>query len=146
MFFARRVAWLCAGLLSLYVPIWAQETPTRSMITVCAEAANSYALQTESYSDAIKLLMYESRNNPAEQAERLDKLKPRHEDFKQAALSQEQARRTSHAWSAADVHNDTQIKTWVIDNLLAFATDKYGQDALFFKFYIVNRCKKQFAP
>jgi len=146
MVFARRVAWLCAGLLSLYSPTWAQETPTRSVVTVCAEAANSYALQTEAYSDAIKLLMYESRNNPEEQAQRLDKLPPRHDAFKQTALSQEQTRRQSQGWSAADVQSDTQIKTWVIDNLLAFATDKYGQDALFFKFYIVNRCKKQFAP
>jgi hypothetical protein len=44
-----------------------------------------------------------------------------------------------------DAELDTQIKSWVIGNLLAFATDKYGQDKLFFKFYIVNRCKQQFA-
>ncbi len=146
MFFARRFAWLCAGLLSLYVPIWAQETPTRSVVTVCAEVANSYAEQTEVYSDAIKLLMYESRNNPAEQAERLEKLKPRHEAFKQTALTQEQERRQSRSFSAQDATSDTQIKTWVIENLLDFATEKFGQDKLFFKFYIVNRCKKQFAP
>jgi hypothetical protein len=146
MFFARRFAWLCAGLLSLYVPIWAQETPTRSVVTVCAEVANSYAEQTEVYSDAIKLLMYETRNNPAEQAERLEKLKPRHEAFKQTALTQEQERRQSRSFSAQDATSDIQIKTWVIEHLLDFATDKYGQDKLFFKFYIVNRCKKQFAP
>ncbi len=145
MGFAQRLAWLCAPLLGVAMPSLAQDTPTRSAVTVCAEAANSYALQTEVYSDAIKLLMYESRNNPAEQAQRLAALQPRHDAFKPTALDQEQTRRQSQTWSAADVRNDTQIKTWVIDNLLAFATDKYGQDALFFKFYIVNRCKKQFA-
>ncbi|NBW55291.1 MAG: hypothetical protein EBR42_08325 [Betaproteobacteria bacterium] len=144
--FAQRLAWLCASLLGIAFSSGAQDTPGRSVVTVCAEAANSYALQTEVYSDAIKLLMYESRNNPAEQTERLDKLKPRHEAFKQTALAQEQTRRQNQTWGAADVQHDTQIKTWVTDNLLAFATEKYGQDALFFKFYIVNRCKKQFAP
>ena len=136
-----------AILLGVVSPSLAQEAASaRSVVTVCAEAASSYAVQTEVYSDAIKLLMYETRNNPAEQTERLDKLKPRHETFKQNALADEQARRQSQAWSTTDVQNDTHIKTWVIDHLLDFATEKYGQDKLFFKFYIVNRCKKQFAP
>ena len=136
-----------AILLGVVSPSLAQEAASaRSVVTVCAEAASSYAVQTEVYSDAIKLLMYETRNNPAEQTERLDKLKPRHETFKQNALADEQARRQSQAWSNTDMQNDTQIKTWVIDHLLDFATEKYGQDKLFFKFYIVNRCKKQFAP
>ncbi len=136
-----------AILLGVVSPSLAQEAASaRSVVTVCAEAASSYAVQTEVYSDAIKLLMYETRNNPAEQTERLDKLKPRHETFKQNALADEQARRQSQAWSTTDMQNDTQIKTWVIDHLLDFATEKYGQDKLFFKFYIVNRCKKQFAP
>ena len=143
---AQRLALLWVPLLGMPMPSLAQDALTRSVVTVCAEAANSYALQTEVYSDAIKLLMYESRNNAEEQAQRLNTLPPRHDAFKQTALSQEQTRRQSQGWSAADVQSDTQIKTWVIDNLLAFATDKYGQDALFFKFYIVNRCKKQFAP
>jgi|688.fasta_scaffold1275545_1 hypothetical protein len=132
--------------LGVVSPSLAQEVaPVRSAVTVCAEAATSYAVQTEVYSDAIKLLMYETRNNPAEQTERLDKLKPRHEAFKQTALAQEQALRQSRSFSAQDLASDTQIKTWVIDHLLDFATEKYGQDKLFFKFYIVNRCKKQFA-
>ena len=136
-----------AILLGVVSPSLAQAAASaRSVVTVCAEAASSYAVQTEVYSDAIKLLMYETRNNPAEQTERLDKLKPRHETFKQNALADEQARRQSQAWSTTDMQNDTQIKTWVIDHLLDFATEKYGQDKLFFKFYIVNRCKKQFAP
>ena len=125
----------------------AQEAaPVRSAVTVCAEAATSYAVQTEVYSDAIKLLMYETRNNPAEQTERLDKLKPRHEAFKQTALAQEQELRQSRSLGAQDAAFDTQVKSWVIEYLLDFATEKYGQDKLFFKFYIVNRCKKQFAP
>jgi hypothetical protein len=33
----------------------------------------------------------------------------------------------------------------VIDRLFVFAQEKYGQDKLFFKFYINNRCKQQFA-
>ena len=133
--------------LGVVSPSLAEEAaPVRSAVTVCAEAATSYAVQTEVYSDAIKLLMYETRNNPAEQTERLDKLKPRHEAFKQTALAQEQALRQSRSFSAQDLASDTQIKTWVIDHLLDFATEKYGQDKLFFKFYIVNRCKKQFAP
>jgi hypothetical protein len=133
--------------LGVVSPSLAQEVaPVRSAVTVCAEAATSYAVQTEVYSDAIKLLMYESRNNPAEQAERLEKLKPRHEAFKQTALTQEQERRQSRSFSAQDATSDTQIKTWVIENLFDFATEKFGQDKLFFKFYIVNRCKKQFAP
>ena len=136
------------ALLGVVSPSLAQEpaTASRSHVTVCAEAATSYAVQTEVYSDAIKLLMYETRNNPAEQTERLDKLKLRHESFKQTALAQEQALRQSRSFSAQDLASDTQIKTWVIDHLLDFATEKYGQDKLFFKFYIVNRCKKQFAP
>ena len=133
--------------LGVVSPSLAQEVaPVRSAVTVCAEAATSYAVQTEVYSDAIKLLMFESRNNAAEQTERLDKLKLRHEVFKQTALAQEQALRQSRSFSAQDLASDTQIKTWVIDHLLDFATEKYGQDKLFFKFYIVNRCKKQFAP
>jgi len=135
------------ALLGVVAPSLAQEAaPVRSVVTVCAEAATSYAVPTEAYSDAIKLLMYETRNNPAGQTERLDKLKPRHEAFKQTALAQEQALRQSRSFSAQDLASDTQIKTWVIDHLLDFATEKYGQDKLFFKFYIVNRCKKQFAP
>jgi hypothetical protein len=86
----------CIGVLriagSLYSNFGARASncSARSHVTVCAEAATSYAVQTEVYSDAIKLLMYESRSNPTEQAERLEKLKPRHEAFKQAALTQEQ--------------------------------------------------------
>ena len=134
--------------LGVASPTLAQEaaTPVRSAVSVCAEAATSYAVQTEVYSDAIKLLMYETRNNPAEQIERLDKLKPGHDAFKQTALAQEQALRQSRSFGAQDFASDTQIKTWVIEHLLDFATEKYGQDKLFFKFYIVNRCKKQFAP
>ena len=135
------------ALLGVVSPSLAQEAaPVRNAVTVCAEAATSYAVQTEVYSDAIKLLMYETRNNPAEQTERLDKLKLRHESFKQTALAQEQELRQSRSFSPQDLASDTQIKTWVIDHLLDFATEKYGQDKLFFKFYIVNRCKKQFAP
>ena len=143
-----RFALVCLSLLGASHQILAQEpaTSARSHVTVCAEAATSYAVQTEVYSDAIKLLMYESRNNPVEQTERLEKFKPRHEAFKQTALAQEQERRQSRSFSAQDLSSDTQIKTWVIDHLLDFATDKYGQDKLFFKFYIVNRCKKHFAP
>ena len=143
-----RFALVCLSLLGASHQILAQEpaTSARSHVTVCAEAASSYAEPTEAYSDAIKLLMYESRNNPVEQTERLEKFKPRHEAFKQTALAQEQERRQSRSFSAQDLASDTQIKTWVIDHLLDFATDKYGQDKLFFKFYIVNRCKKQFAP
>ena len=143
-----RFALVCLSLLGASHQILAQEpaTSARSHVTVCAEAASSFAVQTEVYSDAIKLLMYESRNNPVEQTERLEKFKPRHEAFKQTALAQEQERRQSRSFSAQDLSSDTLIKTWVIDHLLDFATDKYGQDKLFFKFYIVNRCKKQFAP
>ena len=143
-----RFVLVCASLMGASLPSWAQElaTPARSHVTVCAEAANSFAEQTEVYSDAIKLLMYESRNSPAEQAERLGKLQPSHEAFKQTALTLEQERRQSRSLSAQDAVSDTQIKTWVIEHLLDFATEKYGQDKLFFKFYIVNRCKKQFAP
>ena len=143
-----RFALVCLSLLGASHQILAQEpaTSARSHVTVCAEAATSYAVQTEVYSDAIKLLMYESRSNPTDQAERLDKLKPSHEAFKQAALTQEQESRQSRSFSAQDAAFDTQIKSWVIEHLLEFATEKYGQDKLFFKFYIVNRCKKQFAP
>ena len=143
-----RFALVCLSLLGASHQILAQEpaTSARSHVTVCAEAATSYAVQTEVYSDAIKLLMYESRSNPLEQTERLEKFKPRHEAFKQTALAQEQERRQSRSFGEQDSAFDTQIKSWVIEHLLEFATDKYGQDKLFFKFYIVNRCKKQFAP
>ena len=136
---------LCASMLGVAWPSLAQEASNRSAVTVCAEAATSYAAQTEAYSDVIKQLMFDTRNNPAEQALRLDKLQTRHGDFKQTALPLEQERRVSLALNLKDAELDTQIKSWVIDNLLAFATDKYGQDKLFFKFYIVNRCKQQFA-
>jgi len=143
-----RVALVSVAFLGASCQTLAQESATssRSHVTVCAEAATSYAVPTEAYSDAIKLLMFESRNNATEQTERLDKLKPRHEAFKQNALAQEQELRQSRSFSAQDLASDTQIKTWVIDHLLDFATEKYGQDKLFFKFYIVNRCKKQFGP
>ena len=39
---------------------------------------------------------------------------------------------------------DLEVKHWVIDQLFVFAKDKYGQDKLFFKFYINNRCKERF--
>jgi hypothetical protein len=144
--FAQRLSvLLCTSLLSVAWPSLAQEASNRSMVTVCAEAATSYAAQTEAYSDVIKQLMFDTRNNPAEQALRLDKLQIRHNDFKQTALPLEQERRVSLALNTKDAELDTQIKSWVIGNLLAFATDKYGQDKLFFKFYIVNRCKQQFA-
>ena len=136
---------LCASMLGVAWPSLAQEASNRSAVTVCAEAATSYAAQTEAYSDVIKQLMFDTRNNPAEQALRLDKLQNRHDDFKQTALPLEQERRVKLALNLKDAEFDTQIKSWVIDNLLAFATDKYGQDKLFFKFYIVNRCKQQFA-
>ena len=143
-----RLALVSASLLGACFQTLAQEpaTSARSHVTVCAEAATSYAVQTEVYSDAIKLLMYESRSNPTDQADRLEKLKPSHEAFKQAALTQEQESRQSRSFGAQDAAFDTQIKSWVIEHLLEFATEKYGQDKLFFKFYIVNRCKKQFAP
>ena len=143
-----RFALVCLSLLGASHQILAQEpaTSARSHVTVCAEAATSYAVQTEVYSDAIKLLMYESRSNPTDQADRLEKLKPSHEAFKQVALTQEQESRQSRSFGAQDAAFDTQIKSWVIEHLLEFATEKYGQDKLFFKFYIVNRCKKQFAP
>ncbi len=149
MFALARQALGCGALLALSAPaLLAQEAakPSVTVISACAAAANSYAEQTEVFSDAIKLLMYESRNNPAEQAQRLDKLKPRQEDFKQNALSQEQEKRQSLQLSDPEREMDSQVKTWVIDHVLDFATEKFGQDKLFFKFYIVNRCKKQFAP
>ena len=104
MTLALRFALVCFSLLGASLQTLAQEpaTSARSHVTVCAEAASSYAESTEAYSDAIKLLTYESRNNPVEQTERLDKLKPRHEAFKQTALAQEQERRQSRSFSAQD--------------------------------------------
>ena len=90
-------------MLGLAWPSLAQDAPTRSVVTVCAEAATRYALQTEAYSDAIKPLMFDTRDNPTEQAQRLDKLQTRHDEFKQAALGQEQERRVSLGWNAKDV-------------------------------------------
>jgi hypothetical protein len=132
--------------LGLFSNVLAQSPSGTSptMVNVCAAAASSYAEQTEVFSDAIKLLMYETRNNPSEQALRLEALKPRQQAFQQQALAQAQAQRSTLALTPQEAETDVQVKTWVIQHVLDFATDKYGQDKLFFKFYIVNRCKKQF--
>lgn len=109
--------------------------------SACAAAANQYAQQTERYSDALKLLYYQTRNDPAEQAKRLADMQPVHESFKHQALRT----LTSSSDIAEVTALERQVQAWVIEQLWTFANEKYGQDKLFFKFYINNRCKQQFA-
>lgn len=110
--------------------------------SACASAANQYAQQTERYSDALKLLYYQTRDNPADQAKRLADMQAVHESFKNQALRTITGPSDSSAEVAA---SDRQVQAWVIEQLWSFANEKYGQDKLFFKFYINNRCKQQFA-
>jgi len=109
--------------------------------SACSAAANQYAQQAERYSDALKLLYYQTRDNPSEEAQRLEAMLPVHESFKTQALRNLQ---TPTGQTPAD-ELSPQVHMWVIDRLFVFAQEKYGQDKLFFKFYINNRCKQQFA-
>lgn len=117
------------------------ESLTAALRSACAAAATQYALPTERYSDALKLLYHQTRDQPDEQAQRLQEMQASHESFKTRALQNLPAPLEN---SESDAIN-RQVQTWVIEQLWAFAKDKTGQDKLFFKFYILNRCKEKFA-
>ena len=107
----------------------------------CAAAGTQFASQTERYSDALKLIYHQTRDNPGEQAKRLQEMQAMHESFIPRALQNIPSPTEN---TASDAIN-RQVQTWVIEQLWAFAKDKTGQDKLFFKFYILNRCKEKFA-
>jgi len=109
----------------------------------CVAAAEKYAPQTETYSDALKLVMYQTKDNPTDQTAQVQRLQSDHEKFTAQAKASEQAK--PQPASEQEISLDLEVKHWVIDELFVFAKDKYGQDKLFFKFYINNRCKERFA-
>ena len=109
----------------------------------CMAAAEKYAPQTETYSDALKLVMYQTKDNPTEQTTQVQRIQSDHESFISPAKASEPAK--PKPASDQEVALDLEVKHWVIDQLFVFAKDKYGQDKLFFKFYINNRCKERFA-
>jgi hypothetical protein len=84
---------------------------------------------------------HQTRDNPGEQAKRLQEMQAKHDAFKTQALQNIPVQADN---MEADAIN-RQVQTWVIEQLWAFAKDKTGQDKLFFKFYILNRCKEKFA-
>ena len=132
-------ALLCLGGVNL---LFAQTSPDAQAIarSSCASAATQYALQTERYSDSLKLMNHQTRDNPGEQAQRLQEMQAMHDAFKTQALQNMPGQADN---MEADAIN-RQVQTWVIEQLWAFAKDKTGQDKLFFKFYINNRCKERF--
>ena len=133
-------ALLCLGGVNA---MFAQTSPDAQAVarSSCAAAATQYALQTERYSDSLKLMNHQTRDNPGEQAQRLQEMQAMHDAFKTQALQNMPVQADN---MEADAIN-RQVQTWVIEQLWAFAKDKTGQDKLFFKFYINNRCKERFA-
>jgi hypothetical protein len=123
--------------------LFAQTSPEALAVarSSCAAAATQYALQSERYSDALKLMYHQTKDNPGEQAQRLQEMQAMHDVFKSQALQTIPGQADN---MEADAIN-RQVQTWVIEQLWTFAKDKYGQDKLFFKFYINNRCKERFA-
>ena len=133
-------ALMCLGGVNV---VFAQTSPDAQALarSSCAAAATQYALQTERFSDALKLMNHQTRDNPGEQAQRLQEMQAMHDAFKTQALQNIPVQADN---MEADAVN-RQVQTWVIEQLWAFAKDKTGQDKLFFKFYINNRCKERFA-
>jgi hypothetical protein len=121
------------------------QTPDLSQVarSACVAAAEKYAPQTETYSDALKLVMFQTKDNPTEQATQVQRVQADHDKFILQAKASEPAK--AKPASEQEVALDLEVKHWVIDQLFVFAKDKYGQDKLFFKFYINNRCKERFA-
>ena len=121
------------------------QTPDLSQVarSACVAAAEKYAPQTETYSDALKLVMFQTKDNPTEQATQVQRVQADHDKFILQAKASEPTK--AKPASEQEVALDLEVKHWVIDQLFVFAKDKYGQDKLFFKFYINNRCKERFA-
>jgi len=140
--FARSLAAALLWLAGANV-LFAQNSPDPIALarSSCAAAGTQFALQTERYSDALKLMNHQTRDNPGEQAKRLQEMQAMHDAFKTRALQNIPVQADN---MEADAIN-RQVQTWVIEQLWAFAKDKTGQDKLFFKFYILNRCKEKFA-
>jgi hypothetical protein len=132
------------GCVGLSLSVHAQ-TPDLSQVarSACVAAAEKYAPQTETYSDALKLVMFQTKDNPTEQATQVQRVQADHDKFILQAKASEPAK--AKPASEQEVALDLEVKHWVIDQLFVFAKDKYGQDKLFFKFYINNRCKERFA-
>jgi hypothetical protein len=126
--FARSLAAVLLWLAGANV-LFAQNSPDSIALarSSCAAAGTQFASQTERYSDALKLMNHQTRDN--------------HDAFKTQALQNIPVQADN---MEADAIN-RQVQTWVIEQLWAFAKDKTGQDKLFFKFYILNRCKEKFA-
>ena len=131
----------CVGLIqqALAQPVADLAQVARS---ACMVAAEKYAPQTETYSDALKLVMYRTKDNPTEQAAQVLRVQADHDTFIPQAKAAEPAK--AKPASEQEAALDLEVKHWVIDQLFVFAKDKYGQDKLFFKFYINNRCKERF--
>jgi len=137
--------WVGFGCVALSPLVQAQITMDAAQVAraACVAAAEKYAPQTETYSDALKLVMYQTKDNPTDQTAQVQRLQSDHEKFTAQAKASEQAK--PQPASEQEISLDLEVKHWVIDELFVFAKDKYGQDKLFFKFYINNRCKERFA-
>ena len=132
----------CVGLSQ---PAHAQTAPDLGQVarSACMVAAEKYAPQTETFGDALKLVMHRTKDNPTEQAAQVQRVQSEHETFIPQAKAAEPAK--AKPASEQEAALDLEVKHWVIDQLFVFAKDKYGQDKLFFKFYINNRCKERYA-
>ena len=144
---ARRLSFYLVGLvwvaLSQFAHAQTTLDPAQVARAACVAAAEKYAPQTETYSDALKLVMYQTKDKPTEQAEQVTRMQSEHDAFIPQAKASEPAKAQPSSQQEAAL--DMEVKHWVIDQLFVFAKDKYGQDKLFFKFYINNRCKERFA-
>ena len=111
-------ALMCLGGVNV---VFAQTSPDAQALarSSCAAAATQYALQTERFSDALKLMNHQTRDNPGEQAQRLQEMQAMHDAFKTQALQNMPVQADN---TEADAVN-RQVQTWVIEQLWAFAKD-----------------------
>ena len=123
--------------------VWAQSTSADSASltrAACARASEQWAGKAERYSETLKVLLFQTRDNPTEQAQRLDELAQAHASFRQQAqASIAPLGDTPEAQSI-----DREVQSWMIQQLLPLAQERAGQDKLYFKFFLNNRCKQQF--
>lgn len=123
--------------------VWAQSTSADSASLTrasCARASEQWAGKAERYSESLKFMRHETRDNPGEQARRNDELAQAHASFRQQA----QANIAPLGDTPEAQSIDREVQGWMIQQLLPLAQERAGQDKLYFKFFLNNRCKQQF--
>ena len=81
----------CVGLSQ---PAHAQTAPDLGQVarSACMVAAEKYAPQTETFGDALKLVMHRTKDNPTEQAAQVQRVQSEHETFIPQAKAAEPAK------------------------------------------------------